>query len=187
MLDVGCASGYLAEQLATRGNVVTGVERDPIAADVARRWCEKVLVGDIETMPLPFPEGSFDVVVCGDVLEHLSEPALLLQRLRPVLVPGGRLLVSTPNVANWSMRLALLGGRWRYRERGILDRTHLRFFTRATLVELLERTGFDVVEVDFTVPVPLVGFVPVERAARAVGRLRPTLFAYQFVAVAVRR
>jgi hypothetical protein len=82
------------------------------------------------------------------------------------------------------MRLSLLAGRWRYTERGILDRTHLHLFTRRTLVETLRRGGYRVVELDFTVPVPVVGTPGVERIAHALGRLRPTLFAYQFVAAA---
>jgi hypothetical protein len=82
------------------------------------------------------------------------------------------------------MRLSLLGGRWRYTERGILDRTHLHLFTRKSLVETLDRAGYRVVELDFTVPVPLIGTPGVERVAHALGRLRPQLLAYQFLAAA---
>ena len=107
--------------------------------------------------------------------------------MRPVLSPEGRLVVSTPNVANWAIRLGLLAGFWRYTERGILDRTHTRLFTRRTLVQALEGAGYRVVELDFTVPVPLVGTPPVERVAHAIGRVRPPLFAYQFVVAATPR
>lgn len=187
VLEVGCASGYFSEQLVARGHVVTGVERDPVAAEAARRWCAQVITGDVESIPLSLEDASFELVVCADVLEHLREPQALLQRLAPLLVPRGQLLISAPNVANWSMRVALLGGRWRYRERGLLDRGHLRFFTRSTLIELVEGAGFEIVGVDLTVPTPLKGVAGVERLARAVGRLRPSLFAYQFIVVAVRR
>jgi len=82
------------------------------------------------------------------------------------------------------MRLGLLAGRWRYTERGILDRTHTHLFTRATLVETLERAGYRVVELDFTVPLPVARTPTTERIAHAVGSLRPHLFAYQFVVAA---
>jgi 2-polyprenyl-3-methyl-5-hydroxy-6-metoxy-1,4-benzoquinol methylase len=184
VLDVGCSSGYLAQPLIARGCTVVGIERDPEAARVARAVCEDVLVGDVETMELPFADASFDVVLCGDLIEHLGEPEAFLSRVRPLLSAGGRLVLSTPNVANWSMRLGLLAGRWRYTDRGILDRTHARLFTRKTLVETLESAGYRATEIDFTVPVPLIGTQAVERAAHAFARLRPPLFAYQFVVAA---
>jgi O-antigen biosynthesis protein len=183
VLDAGCSSGYLAEPLRDRGNTIVGLELDPIAAREAEAFCERVLVGDVETMELPLEPGSFDVVLCGDLVEHLRDPAATLARLRPFLRPGGRLVVSTPNVANWAVRLSLLGGRWRYTERGILDRSHTHLFTRATLAETIELAGYRVERIDFTVPLPGDSDL-LDGLGRAVGRLRPSLFAYQFVAVA---
>lgn len=180
VLDVGCSSGYLARPLVESGCAVVGVESDPAAAEEARSVCEDVLVGDVESMDLPFAGGSFDVVLCGDLIEHLRDPEAFLARVRPLLRREGRLVLTTPNVANWTMRLGLLAGRWRYTDRGILDRTHLHLFTRRTLVETLERAGYRVVTLDFTVPVP-GGRPRVERVAHAVGAVRPSLFAYQFV------
>ncbi|MGH3077390.1 MAG: class I SAM-dependent methyltransferase [Gaiellaceae bacterium] len=184
VLDIGCSSGYLALLLVERGCTVVGIEQDEAAAEEARSVCAEVIVGDAETVELPFEPGSFDVLLCGDLVEHLRDPERLLARIRPLLRAGGRLVLTTPNVANWANRLGLLVGRWRYTDRGILDRTHLHFFTRATLVETLARAGYRVVELDFTVPVPRVGTPAVERVAHAVGRLRPPLFAYQFVVAA---
>ena len=181
VLDVGCSSGYLARPLVERGCTVVGIEQDEEAAEVAREVCAEVLVGDAETIELPFSEGSFDVVLCGDLIEHLRDPERFLARVRPLLREDGRLVLTTPNVANWTMRLGLLVGRWRYTERGILDRTHLQLFTRNTLVEMLEHARYRVLELDYTVPVPGIGAPVVERAAHAIGRLRPPLFAYQFV------
>jgi 2-polyprenyl-3-methyl-5-hydroxy-6-metoxy-1,4-benzoquinol methylase len=183
VLDVGCSSGYLARPLAERGNTIVGVELDPKAAREAEEFCELVLVGDVETMDLPLEPGSFDVVLGGDVVEHLRDPAGTLARLRPLLRPGGRVVLSTPNVANWAIRLSLLSGRWRYTDRGILDRSHTHLFTRATLAETLERAGYRVERIDFSVPVPGDSDL-LDAVGRAVGRLRPSLFAYQFVAVA---
>ncbi len=184
MLDVGCSTGYLARPLVERGCTVVGIELDEAAAAVARDICVDVLVGNVEELELPFSNGSFDVVLCGDVIEHLRDPRRFLDRVRPLLRGDGRLVLTTPNVANWTIRLGLLAGRWRYTERGILDRTHAHLFTRKTLVEALVDTGYDVIALDFTVPVPIVGTPAVERAAHAIGRVRPSLFAYQFVVAA---
>jgi 2-polyprenyl-3-methyl-5-hydroxy-6-metoxy-1,4-benzoquinol methylase len=181
VLDVGCSSGYLARPLVARGCTVVGVEQDPVAAEEAREVCSEVLVGDAETIELPFEHGSFDVVLCGDLLEHLRDPEAFLARVLPFLRAQGRLVATTPNVANWANRLGLLAGRWRYTERGILDHTHVHLFTRATLMETFGRAGYRIEELDFTVPVPTVGTAMVERVAHAVGSLRPSLFAYQFV------
>jgi 2-polyprenyl-3-methyl-5-hydroxy-6-metoxy-1,4-benzoquinol methylase len=181
VLDIGCSSGYLARPVAQRGCTVVGLEQDPVAAEQAPGGLRGGPVGDPEKMELPFEPASFDVLPCGDLVERLRDPERFLTRIRPFLRPGGRLVLTTPNVANWANRLGLLVGRWRYTDRGILDRTHLHLFTRATLLETLARSGYRVVELDYTVPVPGVGAAAVERTALPVGRLRPSLFAYQFV------
>jgi len=187
VLDVGCSSGYLARPLVERGCTVVGIERDAQAATAARDVCEDVIVGDVEELELPFERRSFDVVLCGDLVEHLRDPEVFLSRVQPLLKRKGRLVLTTPNVANWALRLSLLGGRWRYTNRGLLDRTHVHLFTRKTLVEALDNAGYRVLELDFTVPMPS----PVasrrhalERIAHVVGRLRPSLFAYQFIVAA---
>jgi SAM-dependent methyltransferase len=187
VLDVGCSTGYLARRLVERGAVVVGIESDGRAAAEARGVCEDVLVGDVETMALSFPERFFDVVLCGDVIEHLRDPERFLARVRPLIRPGGKVVLTTPNVANWAMRLALFAGRWRYTDRGILDRTHLHLFTKKTLEEMLARAGYRVVALDVTAPVPLVAAPSVERVAHAIARLRPSLLAYQFVVAATPR
>jgi 2-polyprenyl-3-methyl-5-hydroxy-6-metoxy-1,4-benzoquinol methylase len=187
VLDAGCSSGYLARPLSEAGARVVGLELDPDAAELARAWCAEVLVGDVESMALPFEPESFDVVLCGDLIEHLRDPGAALARLRPFLRPSGRLVLTTPNVANWSIRLSLLAGRWRYTDRGILDRTHTHLFTRDTLVETVEGAGYRVVELDHTAPVPAIGTPTVERVAHTVAGLRPSLFAYQFLLVAAPR
>ena len=180
VLDVGCSSGYLAEPLSRRANTIVGIELDPAAARAAEQWCERVLVGDVEAMDLPLEPASFDVIVCGDVIEHLRDPRAALERLRPFLRPGGTLVASTPNIANWAIRVSLLTGRWRYTDRGILDRTHAHLFTRATLVETLERAGYVVSRLGFSAPAP-GGSDRLDAVAHGIARLRPTLFAYQWV------
>ena len=167
--------------------MVVGIDNDERAAAAARDVCDRVFVGDIETMELPFPPAWFDAVVCGDVIEHLHDPERFLARVRPFLRTGGLLLLTTPNVANWAIRLSLLAGRWRYTDRGILDRGHRHLFTKKTLDETIERAGYRVVKRDLTAPVPIIGTPRVERLAHAVAGLRPSLLAYQFVVAATPR
>jgi 2-polyprenyl-3-methyl-5-hydroxy-6-metoxy-1,4-benzoquinol methylase len=186
VLDAGCSAGYLSERLVERGSTVVGIELDPGAAERARAVCEQVIVGDVEMIELPFEPGSFDAVVCGDLIEHLRDPGRFLERVRPLLRAGGRLALTTPNVANWTIRLQLLFGRFRYTRLGILDHSHTHLFTRRTLIECVEGAGYDVDRVEFTVPVPKLGTPAVERIAHAIGRLRPQLFAFQFVLGATR-
>jgi len=187
VLDVGCSSGYLARPLREAGARVVGIELDPAAAAEARAVCEAVVVGDVESVDLPFEPASFDVVLCGDVVEHLRDPGAALARLRQFLRPGGRLVLTTPNVANWAIRLSLLAGRWRYTDRGILDRTHTHLFTRKTLNETVTQAGYRVVELDHTAPVPFVGTPRVEQVAHAVAAVRPSLLAYQLLLAATPR
>lgn len=184
VLDVGCSTGYLSERLQERGATVIGLDVDERSAELARRTCAEVHVGDVETMDLPFEPASFDAILCGDLIEHLRDPQATLARLRPLLRPGGRLVLSTPNIANWAMRLGLLFGRFRYTEWGILDKTHTHFFTRKTLRECLEGAGYRVLVFDYTVPVPVLSTPRVEAIAHGIGRLRPSLLAYQFVVAA---
>jgi SAM-dependent methyltransferase len=181
VLDVGCAAGYLARRLQEAGATVVGLDVDERAEELAGPFCEAVLVGDVETMELTFEQGSFDAVVCGDLVEHLRDPQAFLTRIRPLLRADGVLVLSTPNIANWAMRLGLLFGRFRYTDWGLLDRGHTHLFTRRTLSECLEAAGYRISKFDFTVPVPVLSAPPVEAVAHAIGRLRPSFFAYQFV------
>ena len=134
MLDVGCAHGYVAEVLVRQGCRVVGVERDPEDAARARRHCEEVVVADLDTPGWADALGArrFDVIVFADVLEHVRDPAAVVRRACDLLAPGGMLVASIPNVAHVSVRLELLLGSFRRETLGILDATHLHFFTRET-------------------------------------------------------
>jgi len=184
VLEVGCSTGYVSRALQARGCRVTGVELDPIAAAQAQRWCERVVVGDIETLDPGQLGSDYDVLLLADVLEHLSDPVAALRRVRPLLSPSGYAVISVPNVANWAMRLGLMAGRWNYTDRGILDNTHLRFFTLRTIRSTLAEGGFKVLKLDLSCPVPMNPPVAVSRLAHSLGHLRPSFFAYQFVLVA---
>ena len=187
VLDVGCSSGYLAAPLAAAGARVVGIELDPDAAEAARAYCADVLVGDVESMELPLEPASFDAIVCGDLVEHLRDPWTALGRLRPFSGRAGGSSSPRPTSPTGRCGSRLLGGRWRYTDRGILDRTHTHLFTRKTLAETVDAAGYRVVELDHTAPVPLIGTPAVERAAHAIARVRPSLFAYQFVLAATPR
>ncbi len=157
-LDVGAADGFLAELLTRQGWQVTALERDPAQAAKARGRCHEVIVADLDSAILHL-EDVFDAIVYGDVLEHLSDPLPVLVALNRSLAAGGRVIVSVPNVAHLWVRLSLLLGRWDYGDRGILDRTHLRFFTRRSFVRFLGDAGLDLEELVAT-PVPLPQVVP---------------------------
>ncbi len=143
VLELGTAVGSMTRVLCERfGCTVVGVERDPAMAEQASVWCEKMVVGDLEEMNLADSiGGGFDVVVAADVLEHLVNPWRCLEQLPVLLNPEGYVVLSVPNVAHNSVIAALLGGRFPYRSKGLLDWTHLRFFTRADLEQMLLSTG----------------------------------------------
>ena len=145
VLEFGCATGYMSKVLKDRlGCTVVGVEIDPEAAALAEQHAERVIVGDAEKIDYAaeLAGEEFDVVLFADVLEHLKEPADVLRRVRPLVAENGVVVASIPNIAHASVRLALLGGEFRYREWGLLDDTHLRFFTRASIQDLFEETGY---------------------------------------------
>jgi SAM-dependent methyltransferase len=189
VLDVGCATGYLAAELTRRGCTVDGVEFDPVAAEQARApgRCREVVVGDLEsplTREAVTALGRPDVVVCADVLEHLRDPWAVLAWLRTLLDPAdGRAVISVPNIGHWTARRALVAGRFDYADFGLFDATHLRFFTRASATELARRAGFAVrAERWAGAPLPLESRVPALRRVRdRCVRRCPEAFALQFV------
>lgn len=156
VLDVGCSTGYLAKVLRERGCTVSGVEYDADAAEAARPLLDRLVVGDLEQLDLAAAlEGEqFDVVVFGDVLEHLRDPLPVLRGVLPVLDRDGSVVASIPNIAHASVRLALLKGRFDYQRLGLLDTTHLRFFTRASVERLFWEAGLAVTEVRRTTAGP---------------------------------
>jgi methionine biosynthesis protein MetW len=188
VLDVGCATGYLARELGAKGCHVVGLEADPTAAAAARAVCEDVIVGDLEADETRGAVADdFDVIVCGDVLEHLRDPWSTLAWLRTRLAADGprEAIISVPNIAHWTARRALVRGRFDYTDFGLFDRTHLRFFTRASAAELARRAGFAVLE-EAPAPAPL----PLESRVPALAKVRdrcvrryPALLALQFVLV----
>lgn len=154
VLDVGCATGVFGEYLKRKGcaSEVIGIEIDVLAAKEASTRLDRVLTANLNHAAVidvlnDFDNASFDYIICADVLEHLIDPWAVLTDLAKFLKPGGRLVVSLPNIQHWSVWMPLiLTGRWEYCEAGILDRTHLRFFTRATSQELIRRANLKMIE-----------------------------------------
>jgi 2-polyprenyl-3-methyl-5-hydroxy-6-metoxy-1,4-benzoquinol methylase len=186
VLDLGCSSGRFAEQLRKLGHRVTGV--DGVEIDGVRDRVDEFVLGNLED-GIPAAAGTgFDVVIAADVIEHVSRPAELLRQMAAVLAPAGELLVSTPNFAHWYPRIRVASGLFGYDRRGILDETHLRFFTRRGLLRTVRSAGLRVEDLRYTgLPFDVLaegGRLP-SRIARRVDRglvqLRPTLFGYQFV------
>ena len=144
VLDVGCGTGSLTNIVNEgKGNEVYGIEPDETRAQVAKSRGIEVFCG-ILTEDYLRRQGPFDVVILADILEHLAEPAALLRLVARGLNPGGMVLISVPNVAHWSVRWRLMRGRFNYTETGIMDATHLRWFTLSTIRELLDRQGYEI-------------------------------------------
>lgn len=188
LLDLGAAGGHLGRAVRDRCSFIAGVEPHPPESGSAKEgyddWREQ------DAFHAGQWDEPFDAVVCADVLEHFTQPEKLLERVRAWLPNGGVLFASIPNVANISVRLALLFGQFRYADRGILDRTHVAFYTRASAKDLLEKSGFRVRAVEATampyeLAVPSLSNAPWSGPTRAVAqasaRAWPTLFGYQFV------
>ncbi len=189
ILDVGCGPDDLARFLKKESNEVVGVDRylPPGRPSVRALEIEKDLDTDLD---LAFGR-DFDLILFLDVLEHLREPGKALARSRDYLKPGGRVIVSLPNVAHWSVRLSLFFGKFDYGEKGILDRTHLHFYTRRTARELAREANYRVVR-EITTPLPILDTFPVFRSPLlrwahwidvALSAVWRTLFAYQFILV----
>ncbi|MBX5443269.1 MAG: class I SAM-dependent methyltransferase [Solirubrobacteraceae bacterium] len=146
VLDVGCGAGALGEALkAQTGAEVVGIEVFDEAADLAEARLDRVLRLDLQTLTeLPYPDGYFDAMTFGDVLEHMHDPHGLLRTLRRYLAGDGTIVCSIPNVKHWSVVFPLLvRDRFTYADSGLLDRTHIHFFTLEEIGAMLEETGFE--------------------------------------------
>jgi SAM-dependent methyltransferase len=215
VLDVGCGSGLLGARLRTRGNVVWGVDSAGDIAEAAAARLDRFMLADITdeaAVGALLGDERFEAIVFADVLEHIPDPVSTLRSYMRFLAPGGSVLVSVPNVAVWNVRAGLLLGRFRYTATGTLDRTHLRFFTRANLDRALAEAGLrvELIDVNPGIARAFVGHAKHlvargresdrralldSRAYRVyrrfvhpleyrIARLMPGLFAFQYVAVA---
>jgi spore maturation protein CgeB/ubiquinone/menaquinone biosynthesis C-methylase UbiE len=144
LLDVGCGGGDFGQAVKKRGKVeVVGIEIDPQACAMADQVLDRAIEGNIETMELPFEDGYFDCITFSDVLEHLIDPTEALRKVTRVLAPDGVILMSIPNVGYYEVIQMLANGRWRYSSAGIMDRSHLRFFTAAEIRQMITDAGLE--------------------------------------------
>lgn len=148
VVEVGCSSGALAREYKKRnpGCHYLGIELVPQYAELARRHCDEVIDLDVETMTHETVSRlETDCWVFGDVLEHLRDPWGVLRRIRAAIAADGHVVACIPNAQHWSVQARLSCGELRYEDMGLLDRTHLRWFTRITILEMFQQTGFKVI------------------------------------------
>ena len=145
ILELGCGYGATGEALKLRqGASVIGLELNPEAAAVAETCLDEVVVADLDSYRFPWAADSFDAVVAGDIIEHLKDPWRVLHEVRRLLKPNGQVVISIPNIANHDIIEQLANGVFNYTDAGLLDRTHLHFFTRKTFASTLMDAGLQV-------------------------------------------
>jgi 2-polyprenyl-3-methyl-5-hydroxy-6-metoxy-1,4-benzoquinol methylase len=183
VLDVGCATGLLGKRLREeKGCFVVGIELDEKMAQEARRHLNQVIIADLDE-PFVLNSSTFDVIVFSDILEHLKNPAGLLKKLEHNLSDDGFYLISVPNIAFIKVRFDLLLGKFDYNSRGgIMDETHLHFYTRKTLLDLLKNVDFEAIFLrGYNLVKPRFFFLKI------LGHLFPTVFTIQFLVKAKKR
>jgi 2-polyprenyl-3-methyl-5-hydroxy-6-metoxy-1,4-benzoquinol methylase len=186
VLDVGVGRPRLAGALRDRGHRVTGVAA--VATPMAEKFVDDLATGDLDHGLPHGGGGPYELVVAADTLEHVRNPARLLRQMADELTPGGRLIVTLPNFGHWYPRLRTVVGAFDYDQRGILDTTHVRFFTRRSILRMIKKSGLVVTRMETTgLPLDVVLGRPsvakrvLARLDSALVRLRPTMFAYEFV------
>lgn len=182
ILDCGCGTGRIAQAVRPTAQYVCGIELSPASAAAAEVACDRVLVGSVTDPAVweQFAEETFDTVLFIHVLEHLTSPEAAIRLAVRRLRSNGRVIVALPNVANWRVRWNLLRGRWDYLDEGIMDRTHVRFYTFKTATELLAGCGLVVrtARVYFS---PAAGWAGRRWLVRTARRIAPLLFAHSFL------
>ena len=178
VLEIGCATGFIGEFLIKKkGCDVVGVEIGRDEAEEARIRLNKVIEGNIEDPKvLRLINDKFDVVFASAIIEHLKDPPRALKNWKKFFKKDGLLIITTSNIAHWSMRLQLLMGKFNYQEYGILDNTHLHFFTIKTFKQLLSNAGYMVEH--FSID-PVGGGLP--KVSKFLSKIWPNLFAYQML------
>ena len=194
LLDLGAAGGELGAALRDHFDRTIGFEFNVDCVPTLRNCFDQAVITDLEKVKRLPPNA--DAIVLADVLEHLRSPTSALQLVRESLAPEGKVFISVPNIANITVRLGLLFGVFEYRDRGILDYTHLRFYTKRTIRREVENAGFQILEMSgSSVPIRLIvgKFTPDpilrigERLLTWLTRLWRGLFAYQIILVAARK
>lgn len=146
VLEVGCGEGQFGRRLKEHGQIVYGIEINPSAAKVAEAVLDHVYVGNVEEYEFNVRDEFFDIIIFGDVLEHLIDPWGLLSKIKRYLAKDGIIISSIPNVQYFPILWDLIRGRFQYRTHGILDKSHLRFFTAMQVRKLFSEAGYEIIE-----------------------------------------
>ena len=195
VLELGCSSGYISGELKKRNNIVWGIEKDKIAASIAKSFTDKVILGDVEDEDIwkAINKDNFDIIILPDIVEHLKNPVKVIKRCKKILRPNGEMIFSIPNVAHWTIRKQLFLGKFEYANGGILDRTHFHFYTIKSFSELLKKNNL---VIEGTVYIPSI--LPFEHSIGKIGLIKriytllkrflvkrfPGLFAFQIIFIA---
>lgn len=186
VLEIGCATGFMGKYLTEEKHCqVYGVELAKSEYLVAKKVLREAVLGDIEdekVIEAVLALGQFDIVFASALIEHLRDPWGALKTWKRFLKKNGLLILTTSNIAHWSMRLKLLKGDFSYQKYGILDNTHLRFFTPTTFKKLVEDSGYKILQFSTD---PVGGGFP--KASLLLSKLFPSLFAYQMLIVAKKK
>jgi len=193
VLDIGCATGYFAEKLNEKKCKVVGIEMEPSAAKLAERFCQKVFIGDaMKISSFSIQKNYFDVILMLDVLEHFKDPEAILLSVKNYLKREGRLIISTPNVAHISVRVKIMAGKFDYQESGILDKSHLHFFTKKNLIKIIKEAGLGISEINYSADfgqIPVFGRI-LRRIPKKIQyrltKLFSNLLAVQFIVICQR-
>lgn len=186
VLEIGCADGFMGEYLIkSKDCAVIGIEKRKEEVKIAQQRLTRVILGDIEdkekleSILKEIKDKKFDVILATSIIEHLVNPSRFIDIAKNFLKKEGIVIVSVPNIVHWSMRLSLLRGQFDYSEYGILDQTHLHFFTLKSIKSYFENNGFKIIKIkiDF-----VGGGYP--KISRFLGIFFPKLFAYQILVIA---
>lgn len=190
VLELGCATGYITKLLSENACEVTGVELDKTAGGQAKKYAKKIIIGDLNYPSTLGIKETYDIILCLDVIEHLIQRNQLLKACKTWLKPGGTLILSTPNIAHLKVRLALLQGKFTYEKIGIMDETHVHFYTKETLVKEFLDAGFTIAEIQGSSDLgqlPLLGRIlrklP-KKVQHSIVTLWPTLLSVQWLVTA---
>ncbi len=160
ILDIGCSKGFMAENLMSYNFEFYGIDINKEDVKFAKKYYKKIKIIDIDNENLPYKNNFFDIIIMGDIIEHLKEPLKALKNIKNLLKRNGIIIISTPNIANIYIRFNLLCGNFEYTDRGILDKTHLRFFTLKTFRQLVKESHLKIINENFTpIPLPMINNV----------------------------
>ena len=190
VLDVGCSKGFIAKSLKGNNFEFYGIEYNKEDAKEAKKYYKEIKIADLDKQKPDYSNNSFDIVIMADIIEHLKDSSGTVKYFAKFLKKDGLMVISTANVANIYVRLKLLMGNFDYEERGIMDKTHLRFFTLKTFKKLAKEANLNIIKEDFTpIPLPMVHksfregrmLNPIHKLNYAAIKIMPRLLSFQLI------